>query len=237
MHLLRILPFFLRVCYPSPDYNETKEIPKGRGKPMSPKQLIEYERYKIIAENTLDIIILVDNDGIVRYVSPSIQTVLGYTAEQYMGMNAFDIIPPEERDKVQHSHVEAMHTKASVELEYSVIHSNGTTIYVETRVKPVLDLDGNVEYVVAVVRDITKRKMAEQLLENILDSVHAGVFSTDKDFTRHTYCSESVEKISGIPRAEVMNNPIRIHDHIHPDDNAAMFSEVKVILDKGLSVD
>ncbi|WP_248893630.1 PAS domain S-box protein [Bacillus methanolicus] len=118
----------------------------------------ENERYKIVAENTSDIIVLVDNEAIVRYVSPSFQQTLGYTIEEYEGMDAFDIIHPEDRDRVRSSHFQAVQTKTPVVLEYRLIHSQGSIIHVEARVKPVLDRDGNVKYVVAVVRDITERK-------------------------------------------------------------------------------
>ncbi|EIJ79960.1 PAS/PAC sensor signal transduction histidine kinase [Bacillus methanolicus PB1] len=196
----------------------------------------EDEKYKIVAENTSDIIVLVDNEAIVRYVSPSFQQTLGYTIKEYEGMDAFDIIPPEDRDRVRSSHFQAIQTKTPVVLEYRLIHSQGSIIHVEARVKPVLDRDGNVKYVVAVVRDITERKKTEQLLENILESVNAAVWSTEKDFSYYTFCSESIEKISGIPRREIMFKPIRLHDHIHPDDNEMLMGEVKNSLDRGIPV-
>ncbi|MEH7083035.1 PAS domain S-box protein [Neobacillus drentensis] len=193
-------------------------------------------RYKIVADNTSDVIVLVDNRAIVRYVSPSILQIIGYTVEQYEGMDAFDIIHLEDRGRVHTLHLQAIQTKHEVYLEYRLIHSQGTILHVETRVKPVLDSFGNVKYVVAVVRDITSRKQTEQLLENILESVNAAVWSTDKDFSYYTFCSESIEKISGIPRHEIMNNPIRLHDHIHPEDNVMLMGEVKNNLDKGVPV-
>lgn len=198
--------------------------------------LIEDVRYKIAADNTSDVIVLTDNRAIVRYVSPSLESSVGYTVEEYEGMDAFDFIHPEDKERVRIAHLQAVQTKTSCVLEYRVIHSDGSTVHVEAKVKPVLDSFGNVKYVVAVVRDITARKKTEQLLENILESVNAAVWSTDKDFSYYTFCSESIEKISGIPRKEIMNNPIRLHDHIHPDDNVMLMGEVKATLDRGIPV-
>ncbi|WP_248893631.1 PAS domain-containing protein [Bacillus methanolicus] len=73
-------------------------------------------------------------------------------------------------------------------------------------------------------------------MENILESINAAVWSTDKDFSYYTFCSESIEKISGIPRQEIMFKPIRLHDHIHPDDNEMLMGEVKNSLDRGIPV-
>ncbi|WP_307290454.1 PAS domain S-box protein [Bacillus sp. SORGH_AS_0510] len=209
---------------------------KGQNYNSSDDVLSEGVKYKIIADNMTDAIVMVDNKSIVRYVSPSIESLVGYTIDQYEGMDAFNIIHPEDRDYVRSKHLQVVQTKMQVTLEYRVIHSQGSTLYAETKVKPVLDSFGNVKYVVAVVRDVTERKMAEQLLENILESVNAAVWSTDKDFSYLTFCSESIEKISGIPRHELMNRPIRMHDHIHPDDNRMLMGEAKETLDKGLPV-
>lgn len=198
--------------------------------------LNEEVRYKIIADHTSDVIVLVDHRGIVRYVSPSIESIIGYTVEQYQGMDAFEIIHPEDRDRVRSLHDQAVQTKMPIVLEYRVIHSQGTTLHAETKVKPVFDSFGNVKYVVAVVRDNTERKKTEQLLENILESVNAAVWSTDRDFSYYTFCSESIEKISGIPRSEIINRPIRLHDHIHPDDNVMLMGEIKGKLDRGIPV-
>jgi two-component system, NarL family, sensor histidine kinase ComP len=194
------------------------------------------ELYRIVAENTMDTIVLVDDRTIVRYVSPSIRELTGYEVEEYVGMEAFDIIHPEDRERTRLAHSSVVEMKATAELGYRVIHAEGHTVHIEARVKPVLDEQGRVKYVVAVARDVTERKKTEQLLENILDNVNASVWSADKEFTRHTFCSESIEKVAGVPRDVVMNNPIRLHDHIHPDDNAALMGEVKRRLDQGLRV-
>lgn len=226
---LQIRPIYNNLNLPIAHYGIIQEC-------NSDELLIEDIRYKIAADNTSDVIVLTDNRAIVRYVSPSIESSVGYTVEEYEGMDAFDLIHPEDRERVRIAHLQAVQTKTSCVLEYRVIHSDGSTVHVEAKVKPVLNSFGNVKYVVAVVRDITARKKTEQLLENILESVNAAVWSTDKDFSFYTYCSESIEKISGIPKQEIMHNPIRLHDHIHPDDNAMLMGEVKATLDRGIPV-
>lgn len=192
--------------------------------------------YRMVADNISDVIVLVDNDAVVRFVSPSITTVTGYSVDEYEGMDAFGILHPDDRERVRRLHAEAVQTKRSVDLEYRLLHAQGHTVYIEARVKPVLDGEGHVQYVVAVARDATERKQSERLLENILDNVNAVVLSTDKDFTRYSYCSENFEKMSGVSRLEAMNNPMRAHDTIHPDDNAVLMTEVKEKLDKGMPV-
>ncbi|WP_248927571.1 PAS domain S-box protein [Paenibacillus hamazuiensis] len=194
------------------------------------------ERFRIIAENTLDTIVLVNREAVVEYVSPSIKMLSGYSEDEYEGMDAFDIIHPEDRDRVREIHAEAVRHRKRADLEYRIVHADGRVMHIEARVKPVLNDMGEVKYVVAVARDVTERKKAEELLENILDNVNAAVWSTDKDFTRYTFCSRSMANISGIPRDEFISSPIRLHDHIHPEDNEALMGEVRLRLDQGLPV-
>ncbi|WJH32656.1 PAS domain S-box protein [Paenibacillus sp. CC-CFT747] len=193
------------------------------------------EMFRIIAEHTSDTIVVVDSEAIVRYVSPSIYTQSGYTAEEYEGTDAFAIIVPEDRELVRLSLAQAVQARTPIDVGYRVQHADGRILEAETKVMPVL-ADGSVNYVVAVVRDVTARKQAERLLENILDNVNAAVWSTDKDFSRFMFFSESGEKITGLPREEVIQNPMRMHDHIHPDDNELLVNEVKGKLSQGLPV-
>ncbi|PYI57261.1 PAS domain S-box protein [Paenibacillus flagellatus] len=194
------------------------------------------DKYRIVAEHTSDTIVLVDNDAVVRFVSPSIRALSGYDIEQYEGTDAFAPLHPEDRDRVRAAHAEVVRSNRPVDLEYRLFHASGHLVYVEARVKPVLDDNGNVRCVVAVARDVTERKQAEQLLENILDNVNAAVWSTDKDFAKYRFCSDSMVNIIGMPKEEIMVQPIRLHDHIHPDDNAVLMGEVKAKLDRGMPV-
>ncbi|RXT02354.1 PAS domain S-box protein [Ammoniphilus sp. CFH 90114] len=203
-------------------------------RPMAYTVLLRVEA--IITENTSDTIVLVDNDFMVRYVSPSFHALSGYHSEDYVGTDSIASLHPEDSERVRRLHLEALQSKRSIDLDYRFTHSKGHTVHVESRVKPVLDGSGNVKYFVAVVRDVTDRKKTEQLLKNILDNVDALVFSTDKHFTSYSFLSESVEKVMGIPRQEAIHHPMRLHDHIHPDDNEVMMGELKTQLDQGLPI-
>lgn len=191
--------------------------------------------FRVIAENTTDTIVLVDHNAIVRYVSPSIETIVGYSVNEYEGMDAFGVIHPDDRDRVRYAHAQALTSMLPAKLEYRVIHAHGHTVYAESRVKPVVDAEGRVQYVVAVVRDVTERKKTEQLLDNILDNMNAVVLSTDKEFSRYTYFSGNIEKLSGLSREAVVERPILLHQHMHPEDDAYLMTEGKHLLDQGLS--
>ncbi|MFD2369336.1 PAS domain S-box protein [Brevibacillus sp. GCM10020057] len=74
----------------------------------------------------------------------------------------------------------------------------------------------------------------EELLENILDNVNAAVFSIDKDFTKFTFCSRSIEKMVRVSREEIMSNPMSFHNYIHPEDNTIIMGDVKRKVEMGM---
>lgn len=120
--------------------------------------------FKTITEHTLDILIIVDQNQIVKYVTPSIEAILGYRSEEFVGKNAFDPIHPEDRHKLIASHKEVVSLKEPKVDEYRVFHQNGELKYLESRTMPVKNQPDNL--VVVSIRDITLRKKLETELEN-----------------------------------------------------------------------
>ncbi len=54
------------------------------------------EKFRNLIENSTGAIILINKEGNVTYASPSIEKMLGYTPEEYIGKSGFDIIVPED---------------------------------------------------------------------------------------------------------------------------------------------
>jgi PAS domain S-box-containing protein len=56
------------------------------------------ERFRALIENASDIITLLDRAGIVRYASPAVDRILGYSPEELVGRSLSDWLHPEDRD-------------------------------------------------------------------------------------------------------------------------------------------
>ena len=52
------------------------------------------ENYRLLTENSNDLIARLSIDGICRYISPACESLLGYTSAELVGKNAFDLIHP-----------------------------------------------------------------------------------------------------------------------------------------------
>jgi PAS domain S-box-containing protein len=55
---------------------------------------------RILFENTTDIIALLNPDGTIRYHTPAAERLLGYTAEEFSRLVAFDLLHPDDRERI-----------------------------------------------------------------------------------------------------------------------------------------
>ena len=104
-----------------------------------------------------------------QYVSPSVKTLTGYTAEEFYAdpMLGFKIIHPHDAHLLGDSE-RLINEKATIinvkqpEIVVRWIKKDGTTIWTESRTKPVFDENKKLIAVEGISRDITKQKLSEE---------------------------------------------------------------------------
>jgi len=123
-------------------------------------------RYKILAENVVDIIMKIGCNGKVTYISPSVYTTAGYEPAQIMSQHAIKFVHPEDRRRVFANFVEIIEGKAEERpIEYRLLHKDGRTLWLEARPRAVRDPNsGRIVAVTDLVRDISERKALEASL-------------------------------------------------------------------------
>jgi two-component system, cell cycle sensor histidine kinase and response regulator CckA len=116
------------------------------------------ERYRLIAENTSDLISLLDQEGRFVYASPSYKCVLGYDPAELIGTSAFDLIHPDDLAAVPEpwSLLRPQGTGAAT---FRYRHASGAWLYLDAS-GAVVERPGGA-YVVNVSRDVTERKDLE----------------------------------------------------------------------------
>jgi PAS domain S-box-containing protein len=129
--------------------------------------LIESEgRYRMLADNTSDIIQVFDADGVVEYVSPSVRQ-LGYEPEFFLGRPTAQLVDREDLPAVARRRQDLLSGKPVAPLESRVHAADGRTVWLESRPSPILDEHGKLRGVVNVMRDVTERKNAESALQEL----------------------------------------------------------------------
>jgi PAS domain S-box-containing protein len=145
-------------------------------------------RYRLLAEHAKDVIWTSDLGLKWSYVSPSVELLRGYTAEETMRQTIDEILARPsaaiayralgEQLDLAKQHDDAASRTWTQELEFR--RKDGGTVWTETKVSFVCGDDGEPFGLVGVVRDITERKLAgEELqqyaaaLENANDALRA----------------------------------------------------------------
>lgn len=126
------------------------------------RHLIEREElFRLITENAVDMIAVVDTNGRRLYNSPSYEKILGYTIEELESTSSFEQVHPQDREKVRKAAADAQKTGNGASLEYRMRHKDGSWRTLESRASTILK-DGQVDKLVIVNRDVTERKRLEE---------------------------------------------------------------------------
>jgi len=122
-------------------------------------------RYRLLAENSTDIISRQTLSGNYLYVSPACLTLLGYDLEEMIGKAIYDFICPDDLEKVKAATKPAKDCPSTSTVTYRACCKDGSHVWLETVSKTVCDSEyGRPVEIVAVSRDVTERiEMAEKL--------------------------------------------------------------------------
>ncbi|WP_075620363.1 PAS domain S-box protein [Paenisporosarcina indica] len=121
------------------------------------------EKYKLITENVFDIIHLINPSGIVEYVSPSNESILGYTYSEYVGQPLTAYIHPVNIPTLEKGFKRLKGGGKPAPYELKVRHKKGHYIWMEATTTPVVE-NGVVKQLVTIARDITERKRTREEL-------------------------------------------------------------------------
>jgi diguanylate cyclase (GGDEF)-like protein/PAS domain S-box-containing protein len=122
-------------------------------------------RYRVLTENSTDIVINIDCSGRLRFVSASIRQLAGREPEALVGQPMSVLLHAEDMPRAQASFRQTIEEPDTVTInEFRGQNEAGEARWFETHSRAVVDDDGNVTGVVSAIRDITHRKAREEQL-------------------------------------------------------------------------
>ncbi|MCV9885467.1 PAS domain S-box protein [Metabacillus halosaccharovorans] len=124
------------------------------------------QKYRLLADNSSDIINLYLPDGRFLYSSPSITQILGYDTDELTGDVPYHYIHPEDISYVQKKHMSLLENHHPILITYRFKHKNDTYIWVESSIRSIADeKTGEITGLISISRDITSRLEKDKLLQ------------------------------------------------------------------------
>jgi diguanylate cyclase (GGDEF)-like protein/PAS domain S-box-containing protein len=124
-------------------------------------------RFRLLTERASDVVLIVNPDGLIRYATPSVETVLGITPERMCGRSLLDLVVADDRPAISEHLRNAQQGKAG-RLEFRGLVDGSSWVYLEAMVRDLTDAH-EVGGLVVNLRDIDDQKRAQtQLLHSAL---------------------------------------------------------------------
>ncbi len=116
--------------------------------------------FQLLAENSNDLLCLLDKKGVFVYTSPSISTMLGYHHNELTGVHPITMIHPDDTHRMEQNH-RLLHKNGSTPpINYRFRHKDGHDVWVETSMQIAEATPLNPMRIIATTRDISDRMAA-----------------------------------------------------------------------------
>jgi PAS domain S-box-containing protein len=185
------------------------------------------ERYRIVAETANDVIITIDEHSSILFVNSAMEKTLGYKPEELIGNNLSIIVP--ERLRAAHSFGMNRYMQTGRKsipwsgLEIQALHRDGSEKQIEISFSEYHE--NNKRFFTSVIRDITERKQAQQIIleseekyRSIVETANEGIWLADVESVT-TYVNRQMAEMLGYTVDEMVGRPI--FDFIFEDDFSA----------------
>jgi len=151
-------------------------------------------RYRLLAENSTDVIWVRDLNLRLTYISPSVAKLRGYTAEEAMAQSPEESLTPASLEIVGRATVEELARERAGQadpfrsrtVELEVKRKDGSTVWTEVKISFMRDETGRPIGILGVGRDISERRRVEdnmRLQSAALEAAVNGILITDREGT------------------------------------------------------
>lgn len=194
-----------------------RDITESRSKDMAIRE--SEARYRLLAENSTDIISRHQLDGSYIYASPATMPLLGYRPDDLIGTNIYQFLHPEDIESVRQAHRAVIECPEPMTAAYRIRHKEGHYVWLETSAKRTENPEkfGAAE-ITCVSRDVTQRMIAEEALiaseekwRTLVENAPDYIVTTDTDGVM-TFANRTTP---GLPMEQVIGKDIY---HYAPPD-------------------
>jgi diguanylate cyclase (GGDEF)-like protein/PAS domain S-box-containing protein len=139
-----------------------------RGQRMAVALVAEEDNFRVLAEGSSDMVTRIGLDERISYVSPSCASVVGWRPDQLTGTAALAGVNALDLPRVEKTVAALKRGDAEeVRISYRTRHREKDEIWIESNLRVTRKVDGEIDGVVAISRDITEQKNLEERLETL----------------------------------------------------------------------
>jgi len=177
------------------------------------ESLLDPDQYRILVENTSDILYVADSDLTVAYISPQVQQY-GFVPTDFRKRRLSQFVDPRDREEFKRCFQRLLCGEANGRIHFRMRDKRGDEHWFEDRSRPQRDSSGKIVGVVGALRDITFGKRAErelmakeQFLQRVLDQTLEAIVLLRLDGTV-VHINEVALKLGEIETRDAIDNPL-----------------------------
>jgi len=183
------------------------------------------QKYEILVDNLLDIIVELDLNGNFIFISPQSIDITGYHHDEIIGTSIYQCIHPNDLSILKNAIEDAKIDRKHISLEFRIKHKNGNYIYLSAKGR-LVEIDGK-QKIIVLASDLSKSKgdleESEKILNKIIDQTFMG-FAILQDF-EVKFLNPKFSEVIGYSYEEIMNWKSKdVFKIIHPQDREEFIS-------------
>lgn len=153
-------------------FNEKNEFIGYLGTNVNITERIKAEEtYRLLADNSNDIITLQNTNNQLKYTSPSVENILGYKQEELADTDFLELIHKDDVKKIDKTiNKNVLEDENSNTIEYRIRHKKGHYVWLEESVSPIFK-KGQVVSFVTTNRDISRWVLAKKEIQDYQSSL------------------------------------------------------------------
>jgi len=195
---------------------------------------VSEERYRTILDGIEDGYYEVDLAGNLTFFNDTTCRILGYTRDELAGMNNRRFMPEDDAKKVFRAFNRVYRSgRPDRGVDWKLIRKDGSSIYIESSVSLIRDVEGRPSGFRGIFRDVNDRKRAEKALRKseeryrtILDSIEDGYYEVDLAGNL-TFFNDAMCRLTGYSRGELIGlNSLRFMDASMAPEVSGAFNRV-----------
>jgi PAS domain S-box-containing protein len=188
------------------------------------------KRLRQITDNMQDLLLLLDENLVIKFASASYKSVTGFAPSEIVGKQAYDFVHPDDLPKVLEITKKAFKENSVGRFETRVRHADGSYVFLEGIGKPLVDENDHVTGALLTSRDITERKKIEQTVRDseekyrkLFNEAIDAIFVADAETGILIDCNQAATKLTGKTKSELIGMHQRF---LHPEsERKGKFSE------------